>query len=67
MNARTLDGGEFASDQRPAGCIELVLRGPVLLPADAGYEDSRTVWNAMIDRHPAAVVRCPARQMSSAR
>jgi FAD/FMN-containing dehydrogenase len=34
------------------------LRGPVLLPGDDGYEESRTVWNAMIDRRPAAVARC---------
>ncbi|MGV7223487.1 MAG: FAD-binding oxidoreductase [Nitrospinales bacterium] len=34
------------------------LRGPVLMPGDVGYEDSRIVWNAMIDRKPAFVVRC---------
>jgi FAD/FMN-containing dehydrogenase len=34
------------------------LRGPLLRPGDPGYEDSRTVWNAMIQRHPALVVRC---------
>ncbi|MDH3497907.1 MAG: FAD-dependent oxidoreductase, partial [Gemmatimonadota bacterium] len=31
---------------------------PVLVPGDAGYEDSRTVWNGMIDRRPALVARC---------
>jgi FAD/FMN-containing dehydrogenase len=34
------------------------LRGSLLFAGDAGYEDSRTLWNGMIDRHPAAVVRC---------
>ncbi|HEX5138648.1 MAG TPA: FAD-binding oxidoreductase [Planctomycetota bacterium] len=38
--------------------LKAQLRGPVLLPGSAAYEESRTVWNAMIDRRPAAVARC---------
>ena len=33
------------------------LRGPLCLPGDAGYETARTIWNAMIDRRPAAILR----------
>ena len=34
------------------------LRGTVLQPGDDGYEEARTVWNAMIDKEPALIVRC---------
>ena len=34
------------------------VRGDLFTPDDAGYEEARTVYNAMIDRHPRVVVRC---------
>jgi FAD/FMN-containing dehydrogenase len=34
------------------------LRGNVCLADEAGYDEARTIWNAMINRHPGAVVRC---------
>ena len=34
------------------------LRGRLLEPGSAGYDESRTVWNAMIDRRPMLVARC---------
>ncbi len=34
------------------------LRGSLLRPGDAGYEQARQVYNAMIDKHPALIARC---------
>ena len=34
------------------------LDGKVSFAGDARYETVRTVWSAMIDRHPAGIVPC---------
>jgi FAD/FMN-containing dehydrogenase len=34
------------------------LRGDILTPASREYEIARRLWNGMIDRRPAAIVRC---------
>jgi len=34
------------------------LRGSLLSPGSPGYDEARTIWNAMIDRRPALIARC---------
>jgi FAD/FMN-containing dehydrogenase len=34
------------------------LRGQLLFPGEPAYEETRKIHNAMIDRHPAVIVRC---------
>jgi len=38
--------------------IGAALDGQLLLPGDAGYDKARSVWNALVDRRPAMIVRC---------
>ncbi len=34
------------------------LRGELIMPGDPGYDEARAVYNAMIDKRPAAIARC---------
>ncbi len=38
--------------------LRTALRGELLLPASAGYDAARAVWNGLIDRRPALIARC---------
>ncbi|HSM14783.1 MAG TPA: FAD-binding oxidoreductase [Thermoanaerobaculia bacterium] len=61
MQATTRQGKSIDLAPEALDGLRAGLKGALLLPGDAGYEESRTVWNAMIDRRPAAVARCLGR------
>ena len=58
MRLTTTEGSEVDLGQNVIDGLKMRLSGSVILPGEATYEESRTVWNAMIDRRPAVVARC---------
>lgn len=40
------------------GRLRRELRGHVIGPKDAEYDEARKLWNGMIDRYPSAIARC---------
>jgi len=58
MKARSAEGVEIQVDQKAVDDLKARLRGPLLTPPEAAYDEARVLWNAMIDRRPALVARC---------
>ena len=38
--------------------LRSVLKGELLTPGEAGYDEARRLFNRLIDRRPAAIARC---------
>ncbi|MEZ5330871.1 MAG: FAD-binding oxidoreductase [Thermoanaerobaculia bacterium] len=55
---RTLQGTESAVDKAKVDALRAQLRGGLIAPEDAGYDEARSLWNAMIDRRPGLIARC---------
>ncbi len=53
MDMKTLQTSAGVNWSRLAARV----RGPVLTPDHPDYDRARTVWNAMIERHPGAILR----------
>ncbi|TDB71608.1 FAD-binding oxidoreductase [Actinomadura sp. KC216] len=47
-----------ATEQTSYDELAGVLHGDLIRPGDPGYDTARAVYNAMIDRRPAAIARC---------
>lgn len=58
MKVTMLEGGTGELPEAALAGLRGRVKGPLLLPGEGGFEEARTVWNAMIDRTPALVLRC---------
>jgi FAD/FMN-containing dehydrogenase len=53
----TLEGDRRTLAPEALDAFRAAFRGPLLLPTDPGYDDARSLWNAMIDRRPGMIAR----------
>src|SRR5579884_3888725 len=55
---KTQHGGPAALDAEALRRFSAHLRGELIQPGDAAYDEARRIFNGMIDRHPRLIVRC---------
>ena len=58
LQVKTRTNGEITLQEDTIRKFKESLRGELILSDDTGYDDARSIWNAMIDRRPALIVRC---------
>ena len=58
LTIATLKGERTVIQEPQVTALQHAIRGPVLTPPSPEYNEARTVWNAMIDRRPAVIIRC---------
>ena len=58
LQMATLTGEGTVVSEEKIEEFRISLRGDLIQPGDADYDQARTVWNAMIDRRPALIARC---------
>ena len=58
LRVATLTGPDTVLGEADVEDFRSSLRGEMICPGDAGYDEARKVWNGMIDRRPGLIVRC---------
>jgi FAD/FMN-containing dehydrogenase len=58
LQVKTRTNGAITLQEDTIRIFKESLRGELIIANDAGYDEVRSVWNAMIDRRPALIARC---------
>jgi FAD/FMN-containing dehydrogenase len=58
LRVATITGEEATLDGATVDGFRASLRGPLISSDSPGYDETRKVWNGMIDRRPALIARC---------
>ena len=53
-----VNSSQVTLDEQAVAALRGQLRGELVEPGDAQYDEVRKVYNAMIDKHPALIARC---------
>ncbi|MCD6029468.1 MAG: linked oxidase domain protein [Thermomicrobiales bacterium] len=56
--ATSVTSGAPTLDDSAIQALAAAMRGSLIRPTDANYDEARTIYNAMIDKHPALIARC---------
>ncbi len=58
LQVRSLSGDSVSLNEDQLAQLAAQVRGELVRPGDSNYDESREIWNAMIDRKPGLIVRC---------
>jgi FAD/FMN-containing dehydrogenase len=58
LRLKTGDGRTTSIEEAALISLRHGLRGKVLTSGVSGYDEARSIWNAMIDRKPGIIIRC---------
>ena len=58
IELRAADGGAVRVSPEILQAFRNGFRGTIVAPEDSDYDETRKIWNAMIDRRPGLIVRC---------
>ncbi len=54
----TISGHTEILDKTVIRELRMTFGNKLILPGDADYDNTRRLWNGMIDKHPAMIIRC---------
>lgn len=57
IEIKRLDGGPKKISTNECETFTAGLRGTTAISGEAGYDEARTIWNGMVDRRPAIIIR----------